>query len=431
MAARGARRRRGSHSARGYVEAAWLGRLRGLAEALGTARDQVEVLRALRDIVMDATPSNSLFVSLYDAPKQRRICAYAWSEGEEVDVSELPPMPMTDSPHSRAVETNEVIVCDDFQAAIAGQPRVDIGMEVDPRIPRSAVAVPMAVMGRVVGGFEVQSPQLAAFTPEHVTLLRLVATMTAAALENVRLYEAERAARRVAEAAAAAREEFLSIAAHELKTPMTTLRGTVQLGLRRLEQDGQVDPKRLERYLRTVDEQSAKLVRLTEQLLDVSRIQSGQLSLERRELDLVPLAAGVVEATQERTDRHRITLQAPPQAPVAADGLRLEQVLINLLDNAVKYSPDGGAIEVEIATAEPKGGRRVLELSVRDHGLGVPPEHLPHIFDRLYRGHTMNYSPGMGLGLYVARQIVELHGGEIAVESPRGGGARFTVRLPR
>ena len=414
-----------------YVDAGWLGRLRGLAEALGTARDQVEVLRALRTIVIGATPSNALFVSLYDAERRLRTCAYAWSEGDEVDVSELPPMPMTDSPHSRAVATNEVVVCDDFQAAIAGLPRVDIQMDVDPRLPRSAVAVPMAVMGRVVGGFEVQSPTLGAFTPEHVTLLRLVATMTAAAIDNVRLYEAERTARRVAQAAVRAREEFLSIAAHELKTPMTTLRGTVQLGMRRLEQEGEIEAKRLERYLRTVDEQSTKLVRLTEQLLDVSRIQSGQLSLERRELDVVPLVAGVVEAAQARTDRHRVTLDVPQRARLVADPLRLEQVLNNLLDNAVKYSPDGGAIEVGLVEVTGNDGRAEWEISVCDHGLGIPSEHLPHIFERLYQGHTMSYAPGMGLGLYVARQIVELHGGRIEAESPRGGGARFVVHLPR
>src|SRR5688500_11429538 len=174
MAARGPRRARdgGRSGARGgravragtealYVDAAWLGRLRGLAEALGTARDLDGVLRALRAIVISATPSSAIFVSLYEPVRQVRTCAYAWSEGEEVDVSELPPMPMTDSPHSRAVATNEVVVCDDFQTAIAGQPRVDLKMEVDPRLPRSAVAVPMAVMGRVVGGFEAQSADLA------------------------------------------------------------------------------------------------------------------------------------------------------------------------------------------------------------------------------------------------------------------------------
>ncbi|HEU5314509.1 MAG TPA: GAF domain-containing sensor histidine kinase [Chloroflexota bacterium] len=425
-----ARRTRTKPSTSGpdYVEAAWLGRLTGLAEALGTARDLPSVLRALRDVVLAATPSNTLFVSLYDPDRQLRTCAYAWSEGDEVDVSSLPPMPMTDSPHSRAVATNDVVVCDDFQAAISGQPRVDIGMEVNARLPRAAVAVPMAVLGRVVGGFEVQSPTLAAYTPEHVALLRLVATMTAAAIENVRLYEAEHAARRVAESAVAARDEFLSIAAHELKTPMTTLRGTVQLGLRRLELDGQVDEKRLERYLRTVNEQSGKLVRLTDQLLDVSRIETGQLSLERRDVDVVALAGTAVEAAQARTDRHRIALSSDaPALRLSADPLRLEQVLTNLLENALKYSPDGGEIHVAVESADPSE----VAVSVRDHGLGVPPEHLPHIFERLYQGHTLSYAPGLGLGLYVCRQIVELHGGSILVESPRGGGTRFVVKLPR
>ncbi len=321
-------------------------------------------------------------------------------------------MPMTDSPHSRAVATNQVVVCDDFQAAIRGLPRFDLGMDIDPRLPRSAVAVPMAVMGRVVGGFEVQSPDLAAFTGEHVAVLRLAATMTAAAIENVRLYEAEHVARRVAEAAVAARDEFLSIAAHELKTPMTTLRGTVQLGLRRLERDQLIDEKRLHQYLRTINDQSAKLVRLTEQLLDVSRIESGQLALDREVLDVMPLVRAAVAAAQDRTTHHHVTLDAPDRP-------------------AIKYSPDGGAIEVGAkCVAPPAAEPRTVQIAVRDHGLGVPPEHLPRIFDRLYQGHTMSYTPGMGLGLYVARQIAELHGGRIEFERPRGSGSRFVVTLP-
>ena len=202
--------------------------------------------------------------------------------------------------------------------------------------------------------------------------------------------------------------------------------------MRRLEQEGGLEPKRLERYLRTINGQSAKLVRLTEQLLDVSRIQAGQLALERHELDVLPLVQEVVEAAEGRTERHRISLSAPAgPLPIVADGLRLEQVLTNLLDNAVKYSPDGGPIEVEVTEAPATSGTAELHIAVRDHGLGVPPEHLPHIFERLYQGHTMNYAPGIGLGLYVARQIVELHDGRIEVETPTGGGARFVVHLPR
>jgi signal transduction histidine kinase len=213
---------------------------------------------------------------------------------------------------------------------------------------------------------------------------------------------------------------------------MTTLRGTVQLGLRRLERDQLIDEKRLHQYLRTINEQSAKLVRLTEQLLDVSRIESGQLALDREVLDVVPLVRVAVAAAQDRTSHHHFTLHAPePPALVWGDPLRLEQVLTNLLDNAIKYSPDGGAIEVDVrCTASSAAVTRAVQIGVRDHGLGVPPEHLPRIFDRLYQGHTMSYTPGMGLGLYVARQIAELHGGRIDFERPRDSGSRFVVTLP-
>ena len=171
---------------------------------------------------------------------------------------------------------------------------------------------------------------------------------------------------------------------------------------------------------------------MVDELLDVARLMAGQrLELQREPVYLVALARRVVAEQRRRAPAHTIMLDTDhPDVVGEWDVRRIERVLVNLLDNAVKYSPDGGAIEVGIAELE-EDGQAQLELTVRDHGLGVPQEHLPHIFERLYQGHTMSYSPGMGLGLYVARQIVQLHGGSIHAESPRDGGARFVVRLPR
>ncbi len=170
-----------------------------LAQEVGTAPNLHSVFRALCSFAVMMTPSHGLFASLYDQDSQLRSCVYAWSEGEEIDVTILPPMPPSNSPHSRAVATGQPIVTDDLQAVLAGQPRVDLAFDLDPRQPRSSLAVPMAVMGRVIGGFEVQSPELAAYQERHVIALQLAANLAAIAIENVQLIERERQMRVTAE----------------------------------------------------------------------------------------------------------------------------------------------------------------------------------------------------------------------------------------
>jgi signal transduction histidine kinase len=173
--------------------------------------------------------------------------------------------------------------------------------------------------------------------------------------------------------------------------------------------------------------QADKLGRLVGQLLDVSRIDAGKLQLERHPTNLALLVDQVVSAARSLAeDTHAISLTAPAVVECDVDALRLEQVLTNLIDNAIKYSPEGGAVDVVLS----QPNRRGIELSVRDHGLGIPVDKRDQIFDRFYQAHDSSYRSGMGLGLYVCRQIVELHGGEIHAEFPADGGTRLRVRLP-
>jgi excisionase family DNA binding protein len=245
--------------------------------------------------------------------------------------------------------------------------------------------------------------------------------------ERIQLLASERVAREEAEAAVRLRDEFLSIAAHELRTPLTTLSGHAQLVLRRLKRDGQLDAERVVPSLQAITGQADKLSRLLTQLLDISRLDAGKLTLEPQLADLATVVEQAVAGARTRSDRHAISLEAPPSVLAEVDPLRLEQVLVNLLDNAIKYSPNEGPIEVALS----RPTHSTIELSVRDHGLGIPPEKRAHIFERFYQAHGNGYKSGMGLGLYISRQIVELHGGELAVEFPPDGGTRFVVRLPR
>jgi excisionase family DNA binding protein len=237
---------------------------------------------------------------------------------------------------------------------------------------------------------------------------------------------AERAARDAAETALRSRNEFLSIASHELRTPITVLGAQAQLSLRRLERTGQLEPERVVQALRTVGSQAHKLSRLVGQLLDVARLDSGRLTIQREPTDLVALIDQVVASSRSLAANHTLSLTAPAEIEGEFDSLRLEQVFTNVLDNAIKYSPEGGLVEVSVSQPSPE----CAVVSVRDHGLGIPLDKRSRIFERFFQAHENGNTSGMGLGLYVSRQIVELHGGHIRAEFPDGGGTRVVVELP-
>jgi signal transduction histidine kinase len=244
----------------------------------------------------------------------------------------------------------------------------------------------------------------------------------------------------VAEAKAQAREEHFAVAAHELRTPITTLWGYAQQLQRVVERgvgengDVRVERERLGRALHTIDEQSRKLTALVNQLLDVARLEQGRplpLDYQRTELDL--LVQRVVTEFRQRFPSRQFRFEAPESVAAEVDQLRIEQVVANLLDNAVKYSADG-PIDVGVyADLRPDAfpAAPAAAIVVRDHGRGIPAEQREQVFERFHQVHLrQGVVSGMGVGLYVSRQIVEQHGGAMALDEPEGGGARFTVWLP-
>ena len=259
----------------------------------------------------------------------------------------------------------------------------------------------------------------------RLAVLRDITERKRAELERQQLFQAQ-VARAQAEAAVRERDEFLALASHELKTPAATLSATAQLLSRQLERRGSLEPEQLRRSLERLRDQSQRMARLVENLLDVSRINAGKMTITPQLVDLQKLVGDVVATFQLTTNQHTLVLHGPVVLQVAVDPMRIEQVVTNLLDNAIKYSPQGGLIEVELGEAEPG----IACLSVRDHGIGIPEERREHLFERFYRAHPDTQVTGMGLGLFITQRLVELHGGTISVESPPGGGARFTVRLP-
>jgi PAS domain S-box-containing protein len=226
--------------------------------------------------------------------------------------------------------------------------------------------------------------------------------------------------------ALATRDQFFSIAAHELRTPLTSLLGNAELLRRRLLREDRLS-ERDQRALRVIVEQGRRLTQLIAALLDLSRLERGQFALELQPLELGELARRIVEETLPSLDRHEVALNLCEEPlPVRADALRLEQVLQNLLQNAVKYSPDGGQITV---TLERRDGRAVV--AIADHGIGIPAAAQDGLFQRFYRAvGEHSHISGLGVGLYVVKEIVDRHGGEVWVESAEGAGSTFFVALP-
>jgi PAS domain S-box-containing protein len=252
----------------------------------------------------------------------------------------------------------------------------------------------------------------------------------AAEREQLREHEVqlrlEQESRKQMEALVRLRDEFLTVASHELRTPLTALLGNAQL-LQRHAQRTTVFSQRDHRSVDVIVDQASRLNRMVVTLLDLSRLQMGQMTLERAPLDLGALARRVVEEVRPTNKMHTIDYIGP-DAPLMIDGdaLRLEQVLQNLVQNAIKYSPAGGPVRVQV-----EGHANMVSLAVADEGIGIPAGSLPQLFQRFYRATNANsYISGLGIGLYVVKEIVSHHGGRIEVASVEGQGSTFTVWLP-
>ena len=223
------------------------------------------------------------------------------------------------------------------------------------------------------------------------------------------------------------KDEFLAIASHELRTPVAALMAMTQLQRSRLARGQAISDREA---LEQVHEQVERLARLVAQLLDSSRIQTGKLSLERERSDLTTLVEEVAQAVRV-TDAgdHTLEIHAPDSMPAVVDPLRISQVVRNLLENALKHSPPGAPVRVDLSQPE----RATARICVRDHGTGIPVAHHARVFERYFqepRAKGSGAGSGLGLGLYVSREIVELHSGKICVESPPDGGTSFVVTLP-
>jgi len=290
----------------------------------------------------------------------------------------------------------------------------------------SLLILPLRTRREILGALVIAANDPSrAMTDEKLPLAEILAERAALAIENAGLYTEQVDARRKVEDLSRLKDEFLSIASHELRTPVTSIKGYTQLAKTLIREN---DLSTSEEYLDIALDQIDRMSRLILELLDVSRIETGRLEIRRESIPWTTFVSDVVHRHHTAVDDRRFQLNVPVATQrVLGDRDRLEQVLGNLMENAVKYSPDGSPILVSV---EERGDQLVT--SVADHGIGIPSDELGQVFERFHRGRQVsstNYG-GLGLGLYITKQIVERHGGTITVESREGQGTTFSFTLP-
>lgn len=289
------------------------------------------------------------------------------------------------------------------------------------RLTKSGKPIPLSISvspiidrdGRIIGASKI-ARDISQQKKSQQELLEYTARLEAISAENTRLYEEVKALNEK-------KDEFIGLASHELKTPITSVMGYLQI-LTRFTNDKDVN-KFVAKTLRQVK----KLSGLVSDLLDVSKIEAGKLQVVKEKFDIRPIIDDAIELIQHTNATHHISLHTRvTSATICGDPQRVEQVVINLLTNAIKYSPSGKKVEVFLTT-----DTRQVKIGVKDEGLGIPADRLEQIFNRFYRVEELNSNiSGLGIGLYISKEIIERHNGKIWVDSTLEKGSTFWITLP-
>jgi PAS domain S-box-containing protein len=286
---------------------------------------------------------------------------------------------------------------------------------------KSFVAVPLVARGRTIGALTFASTRVRRdYMAEDVSYAQEIASRAALAIENSRLYKRAQEVNR-------AKDEFLATLSHELRTPLTPI-----LGWTHMIRSGRLNEVEVGRGVRVIEKNSESLSRLINDLLDMSSILSGKMRLEREPVELSSVVRQAIETVRPQADARGVALEAAlggATATVSGDRTRLVQVFWNLLNNAVKFSPEGGRVRVSLNM----NGGRETSVNVEDEGEGITPDFLPHVFERFRQADmgTTREHGGLGIGLALVKSFVEAHGGAVrAASAGAGRGSRFTVTLP-
>jgi signal transduction histidine kinase len=288
---------------------------------------------------------------------------------------------------------------------------------------RSELIAPLLLGARPIGMISISRERVDAFTEDEVELVALLGRLAANAVQNIRSYEAERSTVEELRRLSALRADFVSLVSHELRSPMAAVIGAARTLQERWRS---LSPDQREAFLALIGDETNRLAALIGDVLDTSRIEAGTFNYRFSDIDLSALVADVVGTAAVGQDEVHVRADVPEVLPpVRGDAERLRQVLTNLVDNAVKYSPAGDEVAVR---ARRENGRVLIE--VIDHGPGIPYDQQRLIFEKFGRADVAGGSkPGTGLGLFIARSIAEAHGGTLDVRSGHTG-STFTLALP-
>jgi PAS domain S-box-containing protein len=393
-----------------------------IARTLTESLDAAAIAERVVDSVRDALEVASAVLRLREPDGSLRCVALAGKQLEGLEVGYiLPPgagMVARAMEQRRAVWTPDVTaddttaLSDDFRRRLAA-----VGH-------RAVLAVPLQARGEVMGALSVAYSVTRSFSDAETAVLQAFADQAALAIRNAQLFARESLAREESEAANRAKDQFLAMLGHELRNPLAAISSAATV----LDRLGGGD-ERAGSARAIIRRQVGRLVRVVDDLLDVARVTTGKIVIEPRSVSLADCVSGCVSALTAagQLARHRVTVILAP-AWVEGDAGRLEQVITNLLVNAVKYTPAGGRIEVRVT----REGRHVV-LAVEDSGAGISPALRAHVFDLFVQGDRGldRAQGGLGIGLTLVRRIVELHGGTVDVTSAGAGmGSTFVVRLP-
>ena len=407
---------------------------RALAEALEQQTATGEILGVISRSPTDSQPifdvivrnavrlSDALFstVILTEGDALRLGAAHGFASDALASLERsFPASRDVDLPSGQAIREGSVVHLPDAQASRFGAWARALSM-------RSYVSVPMFRGGRAIGAIAIARREAGPFSDRQVSLLRIFADEAVIAIENVRLFREIADKSRQLEAASQHKSEFLANMSHELRTPLNAIIGFSEVLVDRM--FGELNEKQDE-YLKDIYASGQHLLSLINDILDLSKIEAGRMELEAADFDLSSAIDNALVLVRERASRRGITLGHSVDerlGPIRGDERKVKQVFLNLLSNALKFTPEGGRIDV---SARLQDG--AAEIAVADTGVGIAPEDQEAVFEEFRQVGTADKKvEGTGLGLALSRKFIELHGGRIWVESQLGHGSTFTFTLP-
>ncbi len=396
-----------------------LGTLYAIASTINQSLDLDYILDATLHKVLEVIQADASWIQLPDKDSDTlSLVAHRGFSQEMIRETKTAKVKLGEGLTGKIVQSGEPIIVDN----VSDDPRLDL-KSVKQETVYGAVGVPIKLRDRPLGVLGVFNRSPRQLTAQETQLLTAIGHQLGVAIENTRLIE-ETAEVEILQELDRLRSELIANVSHELRTPLGLIKlcSTVLL-----EQDMNLDHETQQQFLHNIDQETDRLEVIVDNLLSLSRLESNQLRQDRRPTQMEELSREVIKGIEIQFPQYHFAHDFPPEPLMATvDPRHIEQVLRNLLTNAVKYSPDGGEI-----TVRGWGDESRVTISVNDHGIGIPPEDLERIFERFYRveNEVTQEVSGAGLGLAVCRGIVEAHGGRIWVESTLGEGSTFYFTL--